>query len=182
MVPSGYATLRAHTSHRMGAVTLTVEIGEETTNGVFRAEVRPNRSISPRNLAVAVICLTVICLTIALSFLSLGLWLVLPFAGLEIFVVGAVVGYTIRRFDDGETIVVDATDVVVTRYEGKRLHRQSFARYWTLVRLEPGATRFQPNRLKIGSHGRFVEVGRLATDETREELADRLRRVLRTAA
>jgi len=175
MVSVGYATLRAHTSRRMGIVTMTVETAAETADGMFRMEIRPNRSINPRNLAVAVICLAVICLTIALSFFTLGLWLVLPFAGLEVFVVGAVVGYTIHRSEDCEIIVVGATDITVTRQEGKRSHRHSFARYWTRVHLEPGATRLQPSRLKIGSHGRFLELAKMATNETREELAIRLR-------
>lgn len=181
MVFSGYATLRAHISRRKGVVTLTVELGDDPASGVFRAEIRPNCSINPRTLAVAVICLAVVSLTIALSFFSLGLWLVLPFAGLEVFVVGVVVGYTIRRSEDCETIVVSATDIVVTRQEGRKIHRQSFARYWARIKLEPGTNRLQPSRLTIGSHGRFVEVAKRATDSAREELAARLHQVLRAA-
>ena len=174
------ATLRAQISHWVGVVTVSVEIGEgQTPAGCFRAEIRPNRSASPRNLVVMVICLTVVCLTIALSFFSLGLWLVLPFAGLEIFLIGVVVGYTIRRSDDHEIILVTDDDVVVTRREGSFTREVKFQKYWAQVRLEPGTTRTQPSRLKIGSHGRFIEIGRAIENEERKELSARLKQALR---
>lgn len=135
--------------------------------------------MTPRGLVIAVICLTVVCLTIALSFFSLGLWLVLPFSGLEIFVVGIVVGYTIRRSDDYEIILVTDEYVVVTKQKGRSTRQEKFQRGWVRVHLQPGATRLQPNRLIIGSHGRFVEIGKEATQGAREELASRLNRILR---
>ncbi len=177
-----YATLRAQTSHRAGVVTLSIQIGDgQIPAGSFRAEIRPNRSMSSRNLVVMVICLTVVCLTIGLSFFSLGLWLVLPFAGLEIFVVGVVVGYTIRRSDDHEVVLVTEDDVVVTKHEGRLTREAKFQKYWAWVRLEPGITRMQPSRLKIGSHGRFVEIGKAIEDRERRELSARLKQVLRAA-
>ena len=103
----------------------------------------------------------------------------LPFAGLEIFLVGVVVGYTIRRSDDHEIILVTDDDVVVTRREGRFTREVKFQKYWAQVRLEPGTTRTQPSRLKIGSHGRFIEVGRAIENEERKELSARLKQALR---
>ena len=160
------------------ALTIRFENGDPN-HRAFRAEIRPNRSISSRNLVIIVICLTIVCLTIALSFLSLGLWLVLPFAGLEIFVVGLAIGYTIRRSEDCETILIDDKQVVVTQQSGRRTREQTFQRYW--VRVQPGVTPLQPSRLEIGSHGRFVEIGRDLTDDYKEELTSRLNHVLREA-
>lgn len=162
-----------------GIVTLTIRSGQEgISKEQFRAEIRPNRSMSPRGLAITVICLTVVCLTIALSFFSLGLWLVLPFAGLEIFAVGVAVGYTIHRSKDSEIILVDDKYVIVTRSEGSRISQDKFDRYWVRVSLESATTRLQPSRLKIGSHGRFIEIAKGATLEAREELAVHLKQVL----
>lgn len=170
-----YATLRAHTSCRTVVLALSVQIGDgQIPSGEFRAEVRPNRSMSPRGLVITVICLTIVCLTIALSFLSLGLWLVLPFAGLEIFAVGLAVGYTIRRFDDYEIIVVTDEDVVVFKQEGRLTSEQKFQRYWARVELRSGC-------LEVGSHGRFVEIGKAIDDREKEELSAQLKRVLRAA-
>lgn len=165
-----------------GIVTLTIQSGDEgLTKQPFRAELRPNCSMSPRGLVAVVICLTVVCLTIALSFFSLGLWLVLPFAGLEIFVVGVAVGYSIHRSKDYEIILVNDKHVMVTRSEGNCISQDKFDRYWVRVSLESGPGRTQSSRLKIGSHGRFIEIAKGATVETRAELAVHLKQVLQTA-
>lgn len=160
-------------------MTLTLKVDENPApQESFRAEIRPNCSMSPRNLAGIVICLVVVCLAIALTFFSMGLWLVLPFAGLEILVIGLAVGCTIRRSQDYEIILVKDDDVSVTRREGREIYKRSFHRYWTQVRLEPAATRLTPSRLRIGSHGVLVEVGRQITDQARGELAARLKQAL----
>ena len=152
---------------------------EDPEYRAFRAEIKPNSSTSSRNLVVIVICLAVVCLTIALSFFSLGLWLVLPFAGLEIFVVGIAVGYTIRRAEDCETILIDEREVVVTQRRGRSTHEQKFHKYWTRVRLLTGATALQPSRLEIGSHGKYIEIGRDLTQQNKQELAASLNQCLR---
>jgi len=134
--------------------------------------------MSSRALVVTVICFTVLSLTIALSFLSVGLWLVLPFAGLEILVVGVVIGLSIRAGYDYESIVVDEEQIKVQIYRGRRLEEHRLQRYWAQVRFAPGASRLQPSRLWLGSHGRFVELGRDMTDEAREQLAVHLKKAV----
>ena len=161
-------------------MALSIQIGDgQISAGSFRAEIRPNRSMSSRNLVVMVICMTVVCLTIALSFFSLGLWLVLPFAGLEIFIIGVIVGYTIHRSKDYEIILVDDKHVMVTISEGGQVIQDKFERYWARVSFESNTTRLQPSRLKIGSHGRFIEVAKGTTDEARADLARHLKQALR---
>lgn len=153
---------------------------EPTSDVIFDATIRPNRSMSARQSAVFVICFAVLSLTIALSFFSIGLWLVLPFAGLEVFVVGFAIGYSMRRSEGWETIVVTDCDVAVTKNEFGRSRSYNFQRYWTQVRLEKGASRLQPRRLLIGSHGRFVEIGGDLVEEDRENFAARLAEVVRS--
>ncbi len=157
-------------------MAVSVRIGQEGED--FRAEIRPNASMTPRNLAVSVICVTVVCLTIGLGFLSMGLWLVLPFAGLEIFAVGMAVGYTIRRSADCEIISVREADVTVTKTNGSKSNQSTFPRYWTRVRLDRSPHRLHRSRLILGSHGRFIEVGAGATDEARNELAAALKQAI----
>ena len=173
-----YGTLLYGTRRRCLAVS--VQVGQGDVD--FRAEIRPNASMSPRNLVVAVICLAVVCLTIGLAFLSMGLWLVLPFAGLEIFAVGVAVGYTIRRSAETEIISIQESDVSVTKTNGNKSRHSIFPRYWTRVRLERSQNGLRQSRLMIGSHGRFVEVGASTTDEARIELAAVLKQALGTTA
>jgi uncharacterized membrane protein len=136
--------------------------------------------MSPRQLAVFVICFAVLSLTIALSFFSVGLWLVLPFSGLEILAVGAAIGYTVQRSQGYELIVVTERDVSVTKRQSGKSRRYEFQRYWTQVRLENGRSRLQPGRISIGSHGRFVEIGRELIDEDRHKFAARLTEAIRS--
>ena len=160
------------------AVSMQIGLGEQE----FRAEIRPDASVSPRSLVAIVICLSVVCLTIGLGFLSMGLWLVLPFAGLEIFAVGVAVGYTIRRSADCEIISIQDAQVTVTKTNGSKSRQSTFPRYWTRVFLERGPDRHRRDRLVLGSHGRFVEIGACVTDKARDELAAALKQAIGTTA
>lgn len=135
--------------------------------------------MSPRALVAVVICFAVLSLTIALSFFSMGLWLVLPFAGLEILAVGVVIGLSIRAGNNYESIVVDETQVSVTIYHGGHKKEYRFQRYWARVRLAPQTSRLRTRRLWLGSHGKFVELGRDMTELAREQLAVQLKKAIR---
>lgn len=132
-----------------------------------------------RYAAVFVICFAALSLAIALGFFSAGLWLVLPFAGLEIFIVGVAIGCTLRRTRGYEWIVVTDREVSLLKSERDWSRRYDFQRPWTQVRLESAPSRLRPGRLLIGSHGRFVEVGRDFIDEDRENFAARLTEAIR---
>lgn len=146
---------------------------------IFEAMIKPNRSMDARQSAVCVICFAVLSLAIALSFFSVGLWLVLPFSGLEVLAVGIGIGYTLKRLQGYEWIVVTDREVCVLQSQSGKSRRYEFQRYWTQVRLENGSSRLQPHRLLIGSHGRFVEIGREFIDEDRENFAARLNEAIR---
>lgn len=135
--------------------------------------------MSARQSAAFVICFAVLSLAIALSLFSIGLWLVLPFAGLEILVVGIAIGYSMRRSQGYECVMVTERDVSILKSEFGRSQRYNFQRYWAQVRLESGPSRLQPSRLLVGSHGRFIEIGRELVDEDRENFAARLAGAIR---
>ena len=88
-------------------------------------------------------------------------------------------GYTIHRSKDYEIILVDDKHVMVTISEGGQVIQDKFERYWARVSFESNTTRLQPSRLKIGSHGRFIEVAKGTTDEARADLARHLKQALR---
>lgn len=127
-----------------------------------------------RQSVVFVICFAVLSLTIALSFFSVGLGLVLPFAGLEIFVVGIAIGYSMRRSKGCEWILVTDRDVSVLKSGFGASQSYNFQRCLTRVRLENGPSRLQPHRLLTGSHGRLIEIGRELIAEDRANFAARL--------
>ena len=115
-------------------------------------------------------------LTVA-GFLTLayGAWPILPFAGLEILVLAWGFWKVQRRCGDGESLVVGDRFVDVTRTSGGYVESFRFPRAWARIELESHAARNFPTRLTIGSHGRFIEVGRCLTDDERVALAGTIR-------
>ncbi len=129
--------------------------------------------MTPRSMAVGVICFSLLAVTIGLSFFTLGYWLILPFAGLEILAVA--VSVSVRGTVDYELITVKDQQVTITQRQGKRMVTHDFQRYWTRIRRERGANRLHPSRLLIGSHGRFVAIGSVLTEELKDQLSQQIR-------
>jgi len=142
---------------------------------------RPNRSLSRRGGWLLFGVISGFLAIIAVGFSLLGAWMILPFAGLEVVLVGAVTVWIARHHDDREWIVLEPTRVRIARRQGNREEKFEFQRYWTRVRMERRHRRSQPTRLSIGSHGRFVEVGAQVEEKTREALARELKGALRAS-
>lgn len=107
-----------------------------------------------------------------------GLWPVLPFAGLEMLLLGAVLWHSQRRRHCLEVITVTDERVAIETRNTHGKHHTVFPRHWAQVKLHHAASPWHPSRLLIMSHGRCFEVGRFLTEEDRRGLAVRLRRVV----
>jgi uncharacterized membrane protein len=145
----------------------------------WRIEIRPNRSLSERQLQLAFAVIALICLGIASAFAALGLWPVLPFAGAEIVVVG--VGFYLSARSGRESEIVSvADDLVAVERNRRRLHdRLEMQRAWAQIRLLRPRIRWYPSQLVIRSHGKAVELGGFLNEEERHQLAGKLQRAIR---
>jgi len=108
----------------------------------------------------------------------LGYWPILPFAGLEMAVLGWAVVVSLRRRSRHQTITVSDDAVRVESCSGSRCEQVVFSRHWAQVKLRRPASRLHPSRLVIESHGRQCEVGDFLTEEERRGLAQRLTRLI----
>lgn len=115
------------------------------------------------------------CLGIALWFAAQGLWMPLPFAGLEVSALGACWWLTMRHAEQRQVIDLDAARVQVR--DANRAER--FDPYWVRLELAQAAARNHPDRLSLASHGRRVEVGPFLTNAERHQLKDTLEQTLR---
>lgn len=150
----------------------------ESDNGEgLRIIVRPNRTLTLRSMTVLFAGLTVVVLTIGIGFTLAGAWPVLPFAGLEMAVVGMVLYRLFRHANDHDQIIVARERVTVIRRRGRREWRDEFQRYWTKVTLERRGG-WYPSRLKVGSHGRFVVIAADVNEEERESLSTTLSNII----
>ena len=144
----------------------------------LRIEICPNCSLSVRGarlfFAAACIAPGGIAIVLALK----GFWPVLPFAGLEMALLGWALSVCLERRFHSQTITVTDADVSIdTRARAHREH-VVFPRHWAQVKLRRPAARLHPSRLTIESHGRQCELGSFLTEEERRGLALRLERLI----
>ena len=144
----------------------------------LRIEICPNCSLSVRGarlfFAAACIAPGGIAIVLALK----GFWPVLPFAGLEMALLGWALRACLERRFHSQTITVTDADVSIdTRARARREH-VVFPRHWAQVKLRRPAARLHPSRLTIESHGRQCELGSFLTEEERRGLALRLERLI----
>jgi uncharacterized membrane protein len=116
---------------------------------------------------------------ISIAFALKGAWLVLPFAGLEMLVLGVALYLVARRGCCWQSVAIqgDSIDVVDHKMNSDRQH--SFQRAWARVELRPAAIQGYPSRLLICSHGQCMEIGGYLTENEKHQLAQELRHAVR---
>ncbi len=148
----------------------------------WRIVIRPNRSLTRRQLQLAFLVIAVVCLGIASVFAVLGLWPVLPFAGAEVLAVG--IGFYLSAMSGREMEVVSVNSDKVAVEKGRRLIRErlELQRTWAQICLLPPRLRWYPTRLVIRSRGKEVELGSFLNEDERRQLAGELRHAIHEGA
>jgi uncharacterized membrane protein len=139
-----------------------------------RIQVSANCSLSRREAILFFGIVAVATLCVAGFFAAQGMWPILPFAGLELFVLGVALGVSLRRGDEFELITVISNKIVVERHGHRGIDSREFSRVWARVELRPSARRGHPSLLVIRSHDREMEIGRHLTEGARRDLHRRL--------
>ena len=144
--------------------------------------IKRNCSASPRQLAAVFGSLVVVSFAFGAAFAALGLWMVLPFVGLELVAVAAAFLCHARHAADRERIELAADKLTVERVEADRHHRWEFDPRWVRVEVdEQGKGWGARVKVRLASRGEQVEVGRHLLDEKRAVLARELRTALKSA-
>lgn len=122
--------------------------------------------------------ISAVSLTIAMGFAYSGYWLVLPFTGLELLLLGTALYVVALRNTECEVLHLGPSDLCVAHQRGPLQIREPvcFRRAWVRVRLLPGRWRGHPERLELGAHGRYCEIARGLREEERRQLATDLQR------
>jgi uncharacterized membrane protein len=145
---------------------------------VERIELAPNCSLTMHAATVFFGSIAFVTLAIAVLFVVRGYWPVLPFAGLELTVLGWALGASMRRRHWRERIVVSEREIAIETTIRSELTRVVFSRHWARIKLRAPFYALHPSRLMIESHGRSVEVGAFLNEEERRRLALRLKRLV----
>lgn len=144
--------------------------------------IKRNCSASPWQLAVVFASLTAVAFAFGVAFAAQGLWMVLPFVGLELVAVAAAFVSYGRRAADFERIELREGRLVVERLEGSRRSELVFDLPWVKVEVtRSGAGQGARVRVELVSARSRVEVGRLLVDGRRAALGSEIRAALAAA-
>lgn len=144
----------------------------------FTIEICPHCSLSVRAALLFFGSLCFVSFTIAGLMARQGFWPVLPFAGLEMLLLGWALRTSMERRHQRQTITVTDDDVSVELQDRGPAVQLVFPRHWAQVKLRRPASRLHPSRLTIESHGRQCELGSFLTEEERRGLALRLQSLI----
>ena len=142
----------------------------------FFLEMRPNRSLSPTRRFYCFLIIASTTTFFAGVATAVGAWMVLPFAGLEIFFLWLAFQIIGRHDRDYERVLVAGREFCWTRCECGRIEELSGNAEWAHV-----SSVARNGKLEIGLRymGRTVLVGKMISDEQRISLCRSLVRVLK---
>jgi uncharacterized membrane protein len=155
-----------------------IEIERSGSGTLQRVVLRPNQSMSWRALAYFYMSLVLLSFTLAGGLALLGFWPVVPFAGLEMLILGIVLYLVARRGGRCEVISLKSDTVLIEKGRYRPEQSWIFLRIWAKVILEHCPKQWYPSRLLIRSHGRGVEIGQFLNEDERQRLAKELTRGL----
>lgn len=138
--------------------------------GHFHLELRPNRSMPPRQFHLMIAGVAVIFLLMGVRFLFLGAWPILPFMALDVGLLWWAMRASYRSGDAREELRLsdDGLELVrIAPHGGRRAIRMEPV--WTRVELEQLSNR--QNRLWLKSAGRSEPLGVFLSPAERRDLA-----------
>lgn len=141
--------------------------------------IQPTRSLT-WNKTKLLFLFFALCLSgVTFYFISLGAWLVAPFTGLELLIIGLGLYLHCCSSRQQQIIQVDADNIAI--YHQSLESPVCFPKAWSKIVHTRDPEGWYPSRLFIGSHGRFVEIGKNLVESERDALADNLRCALQSA-
>ena len=137
----------------------------------FSLTLKRNCSMSPAGLAVVFAALALVVLMIGAGFAVAGAWLILPFAGLEVVLLGGAYFFYARHAADYERIELERGRLTVEIAEAERIEHHEFDAKRARVRLER-------ERIVLRDAKEELELGRHLDAQARVELAAELEKRL----
>jgi uncharacterized membrane protein len=141
-------------------------------NAGFSLILKRNCSISPAGLAGVFLALAFVVLAIGAAFALMGAWLVLPFAGLEVLLLGAAYLLYARHAADYERIELDSGRLTVEVADAQTTSRYEMEACRARVSLEE-------SRVLLSGAPEKLELGRHLDADTRAKFAAELQKRLR---
>lgn len=133
---------------------------------------RPNCSLTPRQLACAYLVLCALSFAVAGLFAVRGAWCVLAFTTIEMLIVAVAFLNYARHAVDHERIILDTDGcVVVEKQSGGKMQRTVLASCWLRIAVP---VRYG-DLIQLESQGAKVKVGSCVTQSVRQRVAGEIR-------
>jgi len=131
----------------------------------------PNCALSWRTTKLVLLFFAGCFAALSAYFATVGAWLVLPFAGLELAVL--VAGFYLSALASHVREVIEVEGPVLRIWRGRRRLDEvaSLPVNWSRVELRRDPRGWYPSRLRLCCHGKGFEVGSQLVEAEREELA-----------
>lgn len=142
--------------------------------------IKRNCSASPQQLAWVFASIVAVSFAVGVAFAAHGLWLILPFVGLEMLAVAVAFLCYGRRAADYERIAIDARVVEVEQVEAGEASIRRLPAAWARVEVRQGGAG-GGRSVWLAAGAERVEVGRHLLDTRRARLAEELNCALRQA-
>jgi uncharacterized membrane protein len=138
----------------------------------------PNLSVRWRNNVRFLYIVCSIALIIGISFAVLGMWLVLPFTGLEVIALITIVYYVARKCHRIEVIHVDDVSVRVEQGYTRPQTSWSSDLFWTRLIVAPQERPWHPLRIFLRGRDTQIEIGTFLNDDDKRLLIKQLRQFI----
>lgn len=160
-------------------MTIVTDLGQEPTAS-RQFIVRRNQSLSWKGNKVFILFVGILCFAIAIGFAIQGLWLILPFAGLEILALTTGLYICCLRNRQQEVITINQDKLIVEKGEKTPTESWEFERAWVNLELQQSKFQGHPSKLVVRSKGKETEIGACLTNNERQSLAVTLVETLQT--
>ncbi len=143
--------------------------------------VRRNQSLSWRGNKFFIYFMAAVSFGIAGMFALQGLWLILPFAGLEILALTLGLYMCSLHGRDQEVITIDSEQVIIEKGRQEPKESWQFDRSWVKLELVNSPLLGHPSKLLIRSKGKETEIGKCLTNDERNSLSASLVKALNSS-
>ena len=155
-----------------------VETNINENNSLTTIVLRPNNSSSWQFNMMIVASLAFIAFIISGYFALQGLWLIFPFAGLEVGFLFFCLYLRMRANVKTEIITFDESKVLIERGSYHAEKSWEYHRMWAKIFVKKPTTRGYPKQVFIRSHGKELELGSFLNKEDKEILIKDLKNVV----
>ena len=142
---------------------------------------QPNHSLSWRALKYFLAFMMILSFGIAIAFLFLGYWLVLPFTGLEMGALSYCLWLCLRRGNLQEVITFSAEEVRLETGIDAPEQTETWERFFTKIHVTQAVHPWYRKTVELVHRGDSFEIGSFLTSPEKEELIESLYDMVRRA-